>query len=250
MQTIVITGATGGIGRALCLEYASSKSSHLILLARREHELKALVTECKALGAKTDYFAVDLQSTAQVLSLMSELDQKYQIDLLISNAGVTSSSDNERIESWESITQLLDVNLVGALAVAHPVLKGMQQRQSGHVAYVSSLAAYYGMSLTPAYSASKAGLKAYAEAMRVLLKPSSVNVTLITPGFVETPMSDKFNGSKPFMLTPQQAAKKIKHGLDRQAKVITFPLVLSVGMRILSCLPASIADRILALLRY
>ncbi|PWQ95006.1 SDR family NAD(P)-dependent oxidoreductase [Leucothrix arctica] len=249
MKTILITGATGGIGQALSLVYANA-GVRLILLARQEQQLHQLSEACRTKGADVVFFSLDFKNTNDVLMLSTSIVEQFEIDLCISNAGLTSSTVDNVVEPWGNIEQLIDINLTAALAVVHPIVLDMQARKSGQVAYVSSLAAYYGMSLTPAYSASKAGLKAYAEAMRVLLKPSLVSVTLVTPGFVETKMSDQFTGSKPFMISPEQAAIKIKKGLDRHAKVISFPWVLSLGIRVLSCLPASIADRIMVLLRY
>lgn len=247
--TVLITGATGGIGSALALEY-SSPNCFLILLGRNNSALKDLRRQCESLGATVRCYVADLSSADEALSLSARISQEYDVDLIISNAGITNNAEDGKVEEWGDINKLLAVNLMGAMAISHAVVKCMQKRRSGHIAYVSSLAAYYGMPLTPSYSASKAGLKAYAEAMRGLLAKDSVNVSLITPGFVKTGLSDQFPGAKPFMLSPQSAAKRIKKGLDKKHKVITFPPLLSFGMRILSILPASIADRILTVLRY
>lgn len=248
--TVVITGATGGIGRALAIEY-SRVGYVLILLGKNKLALEALQNECIALGAEATYYSVDLVSTQESLELAAYIASQYDVDLIISNAGVTNNvSDDRRIENWNDIEALLAVNLTGAIAITHPILEKMQVNKKGHVAYVSSIAAYYGMPLTPSYCASKAGLKAYSEAMRGLLVKDSVCVSLITPGFVKTSMSDQFLGAKPFMIDAQSAAKKIKKGLDKKKKVIEFPFFLSLGMRLLSVMPASLADRILLMLKY
>ena len=249
ITTVVITGATGGIGKALAIEYASPKF-FLILLGRNDSALYEVVRRCELLGAQVQPYSLDLSETEAVSELSDVISQKYTIDLLISNAGITNSVKDGKVEDWIDIERLLSVNLTGAIAITHAVMQDMQRRKEGHIAYVSSLGAYYGMPLTPSYCASKAGLKAYAEAMRGLLAADSVSVSLITPGFVKTALSDQFPGSKPFMLSSQSAAKRIKKGLDKKRKVITFPLLLSFGMRLLSILPAPIADRILATLRY
>lgn len=246
---VLITGATSGIGRALALEYASDSSS-LILLGRNQLSLESIGLLCANRGATLHLYTCDLSSSQAALRLSSEIAENHSVDLLILNAGLTNSTQGGKTEEWNAIESLLMVNLLGSLAISHHILEGMQQRKSGHVAYVSSLGAYYGMPLTPSYSASKAGLKAYAEAMRGLLTGSPISVTLITPGFVKTSLSDKFPGDKPFMISADKAAERIKRGLDRKKRVISFPLLLTMGMRILSILPAKLADAILVFLKY
>ena len=248
-STVLITGATGGIGKALALEYASGDVK-LILLGRNQVALKAVRLLCEAQGAETHIYCIDLSSSNNALQVSSEIATNHSVDLFISNAGLTNNTQDGEIEKWEAIESLLKVNLLSSLAISHRVLEDMQRRKAGHIAYVSSLGAYYGMPLTPAYSASKAGIKAYAEAMRGLLAVHSVTVTLITPGFVKTSLSDKFPGDKPFMISAEQAAQRIKRGLDRKRRVITFPLLLTLGMRMLTLLPARVADSILASLKY
>jgi len=247
--TVLITGATGGIGSALALEYAKNNTI-IVLLGRNQEKLKFLASECEDRGATTKTYCHDLSAIDESVRLSKEIAQNHTIDLFISNAGVTNSTQNHEAESWDGIESLVTLNLLGALAISHGVLEDMQRRKSGHVAYVSSLGAYYGMPLTPSYCASKAGLKAYAEALRGLLAPQSVTVTLIAPGFVKTSLSDKFLGEKPFMMSAEDAASRIKLGLDKKQRVIAFPFVLMFGVRILSCLPAGVSDFILARLKY
>lgn len=250
LLTIVITGATGGIGRALTIEYAQH-GHHLILLGKNMLALESLRKECIALGVKVACYPVDLSSIRKSLELSNYIAYHYDVDLMISNAGVTNSVNSDReLEEWDDLERVLTVNLTSAIAISHPILKKMQANKKGHIAYVSSIAAYYGMPLTPSYCSSKAGLKAYSEAMRGLLAKDSIYVSLVAPGFVKTGMSDQFPASKPFMISAESAAKKIKRGLDQRKKVISFPLVLSFGMRCLTMLPAAFSDYILSRLKY
>lgn len=248
-STVVITGATGGIGSALALEYAS-KQVRLILLGRDQVSLKIISRMCEKQGAEVEVYCVDLSDINKSLKISSEIVKQHKVDLFISNAGLTNNTQDGMIEKWDAVESILLVNLLGSLAISHRVLEDMQRRKAGHIAFVSSLGAYYGMPLTPAYSASKAGLKAYTEAMRGLLAKHLVTVTLITPGFVKTSLSDRFPGDKPFMISAEQAARIIKCGLDKKCRVITFPFFLSFGMRLLSLLPARLSDSILAYLKY
>lgn len=247
--TVLITGASGGIGRALALEYAAV-GTNIILVSRSKTLLESTGELCRKKGASVCVYCVDLSDITSSVKVSSEIVRLHTVDLLISNAGITNSTQDHRIEDWVKIEEVLSVNLFGALAISHCIIEDMQRRKTGHVAYVSSLGAYYGMPLTPSYSASKAGLKAYTEAIRGLLVKQSVTVTLITPGFVKTSLSDKFPGSKPFMVSPESAARRIKHGLDKKRRVVSFPLALSLGMRFLTLLPAKVSDYILAYLKY
>jgi short-subunit dehydrogenase len=248
-RTILITGATSGIGEALVREY-SQKTNFLILVGRCELKLKALCDNCQRSGTNAVYYVANFESPSDVLTLSEEIATTHQVDLLISNAGVTSSTEKGQIEDWDKIEALTAVNYRSAIAIAQPFIHQMQRRGSGHIAYVSSLAAYRGMPLTPSYAASKAALKSYAEAMRGLLKPQSIHVSIVTPGFVKTAMSDQFPGDRPFLWSAERAASYIKHGLDRKKSYISFPKLLTIGMKLLACLPAWLSDSILARLRY
>lgn len=249
LHTILITGATSGIGKALVEEY-SQPTNFLILVGRCELKLKALCNECQRFDTSAVYYVVDFELPNDVIVLSEEIAATHQVDLLISNAGVTSSTEGGQIEDWEKIEALTAVNYRSAIAIAQPFIHQMQKRGSGHIAYVSSLAAYRGMPLTPSYAASKAALKSYAEAMRGLLKPQSIHVSIVTPGFVKTAMSDQFPGDRPFLWSAERAARYIKQGLDRKKAYISFPKLLTIGMKLLSCLPAWLSDSILARLRY
>jgi len=247
--TVLITGASGGIGSSLALEYAA-EDVLLILFGRNLDALATLALLCEERGAVVKTYCIDFSSIDESLQLSCSIAKSHRIDLLIANAGITNSTSNGETEAWDKIESLITVNLLGALAISHAILEDMQRRRAGHIAYVSSLGAFYGMPITPAYCASKAGLKAYAEAMRGLLRDKSIMVSLITPGFVKTGLSDQFTGSKPFMISPEDAAVRIKRGLDKKKRVIAFPFPLTIGMRVLSCLPSAVADWILSRLKY
>jgi len=249
MYTVVITGATKGIGRSLSIAYAS-QCVQLVLIARDEQLLKALSEECRVKGAKAHYYLLDLSNTEEAIKASSEIAEEYDVDLLISNAGITGMADEGEVEPWTQIESILSLNCTGAIAITHSILIDMQNREAGQVAYISSIAAYHGMPLTPAYCASKSAIKAYAEAIRGGLASKSVMITLVTPGFVETDMSDQFPSKKPFMVSADEAAKVIKKGLDRKKRVISFPLILTLGMKCLVFLPAFVSDYILSKFKY
>jgi short-subunit dehydrogenase len=124
----------------------------------------------------------------------------------------------------------------------------MRMRGRGHVAIVSSLAAYRGMAVSPAYCASKSALHSWGQAIRPLLGAKGVALTMIYPGFVKSTMSDAFPASKPLLLDARQAAAHIRKGLDAGKATIAFPFILWFGVRLLDALPDPWADAAMAFL--
>lgn len=249
-RTVLITGATGGLGSALATEYAAPGRT-LVLLGRDAERLELLAERCRALGAVVVSNALDLRDCAALRGWLQTFDGTPAIDLAIINAGLTSNIGPEQDgEDWPTVDALLDVNLRAALAAVDVLINAWRPRGSGQLALISSLSAYIGLPLTPAYCATKAGLKAYGEALRGWLSPRGIRVSVVLPGFVETPMSDRFPGPKPFMMSAERAARIIRAGLDRGSARISFPRALAAGMWCLSVLPPDLSQWILRRLGY
>lgn len=250
---ILITGASAGIGAALAERYATSfaDNTHLILLARSTQKLQTISTICEEKKASVEYHSIDITALEKVQTLISEIDNRTPIDLIICNAGVTSSiGENGEPESWNAICNIIDTNLYGVLASLNPLLGRMQQRKSGQIAIISSLAAYRGMPITPSYCASKAAIKSYGEALRGWLCEYNIKVNVICPGFVESELSAQFKGDKPLMISPEKAADIIYKGLKKNKANISFPFPLNTGMWFLAVLPAGISDWFMRLFSY
>jgi short-subunit dehydrogenase len=249
-STILITGATGGIGAALARLYADPQRT-LILHGRDGARLAALARDCEARGARVVSTSFDLRDGAAAVAALRQLSGAHVIDLAIVNAGVSSMiGRGEEVENFETARAVLAVNLDGALATVAGVLPEMRRRGTGQIALVSSLEAYIGMPVTPVYSASKAALKVYGEALRGWLKPQGIAVNVVLPGFVRTPMSDRYTAAKPWMVSPERAANLIRRGLERNRARTAFPRVLAWGMWWLSVLPQALSQRILRALGY
>ncbi len=247
-KNILITGASNGIGAALSKRYADS-NSRLILLARNIEKLEQVANACEKKQAKTIIHSIDITETEAVQKLVASIDAQYPIDLIICNAGVTSVLDDEgNAESWSTISHVIDTNLYGVLATLNPLISELKKRKKGQIAIVSSLAAYYGMPVTPIYCASKSALKGYGESLRGWLKQDGIKVNMIYPGFVKSDLSDKFTSDKPFMVSPEKAADIIYKGIKKNKASISFPFPLNFGAWILSALPSALAGRIMEVL--
>ena len=251
--TVLITGATGGIGSALARSYAQ-RGRLLILHGRDSARLAALARDCEARGARVHGVSTsfDLRDGEAAVAVLRQLSSTHLIDLAIVNAGVSSMiGRGEEVEDWEKARAVLAVNVDGALATVAGVLPEMRRRGAGQIALVSSLEAYIGMPVTPVYSASKAALKAYGEALRGWLAPQGVAVNVVMPGFVRTPMSDRFQGAKPFLMQPERAATLIRRGPRAQPSAhCLFRARLLSRMWWLSVLPPALSQRILSALGY
>ncbi|HNI52052.1 MAG TPA: SDR family NAD(P)-dependent oxidoreductase [Accumulibacter sp.] len=246
-RRILITGATSAIGSALAEAYARPGVT-LHLHGRDASKLGAVAEQCLARGAAVQTRNLDVRDSSALHDWLTSLGP---LDLVIVNAGVNSHiGPAGEAEAWAEVEAVLAINLQAAMHVTHAVLPAMRARGSGQIALVSSLAAYFGLPVTPAYCASKAGLKAYGEALRGWLAPEGIRVNVIMPGYVKSPMCDAMPGPKPFLLSPEHAAQAIRRGLERNRARISFPFPLNLGTWFLAVLPAFVSLRIVRWLGY
>lgn len=237
VRHVMITGASGAIGRALAQVYAAPRVL-LSLTGRDVDRLAETTALCQKLGAEVVSAAIDVKATATLMQWVETQDQQQPVDLIIANAGMTSSIGSDgKAEAWHRIEQLFQVNLIGTVASIQPLTIRMAARGQGQIALMSSLGAYVGMPISPAYNASKAALKVYGEGLRGWLAPQGVGVSVICPGFVESGMSNAYPGPTPFLLSADKAAAIIRSGLARNRAVIAFPWPLTLSMRFLALLP-------------
>ncbi|MHC1478966.1 SDR family NAD(P)-dependent oxidoreductase [Frateuria aurantia] len=243
---VVITGASAGLGQALALAYAGPEAV-LGLVGRNAERLAVTAELCRQRGAIVLLGRFDVATEASALAeWLRAFDQAHPIDLLIANAGVASTLVDDR--DWEDLARsrsVLDTNLYGTLHTVMPVVPWMRARKHGQIAMISSLAAFRGMAISPAYCASKSALRAWGDSVRPLLAKDDVGLSLIYPGFVKTAMSDVFPGDKPQLWSPERAATLIQRKLQAGADEIMFPRLLAEGIRWLNMLPPRLADWIL-----
>jgi short-subunit dehydrogenase len=244
-RTIVITGASSGIGRALAMEYAG-KGTTLGLLGRDTQRLEAVAAACRQLGATVHTGSIDVHDAGAMVGWLQAFDAGHAVDLLIASAGIVSgTSPGQHAESLADGLRVIDVNLKGAMTTVSALADRMRTRRSGHLVLVSSLAGLAPQPDLPSYSASKAGLVAYGAALRARLRRDGVAVSVVCPGYVESPLLRRQRSAKPFTWSAQQAARYIRSRLDKRRRLIAFPWQLALGIRLLPLAPTFLQDWIL-----
>jgi len=218
---VCVTGASSGIGRALALEFAR-EGACVGVLARREDRLRHLCEEIRAMGATAESAVADASDRQAIQAAFHSLaDRLGPCDILVANAGV-GSSNSARDLNIAGAEAVIHTNLLGPMYAFEAVLPQMLARGSGHLVGISSVAAFKGLPSAAAYCASKAGLNAYLESLRITLRSKKIAVTAICPGFVRTEMTAK-NPKMLWVLEPDVAARKVVRAIARRKKVYCFP---------------------------
>jgi len=247
-RTALISGASSGIGAAVA-RLLAAEGWRVILVGRDRERLDAVAADCNVLGAGGVRTAAFDVRDGEAFSIL--VAQEPVIDLFVSNAGILDGRrHHDMLETPQTAREVLEVNLLAAIDCLHRILPTMCSRRRGHIALVSSLAAYSPLADAPAYSASKAGLLSYGLAMREALRDSGVSVTVICPGYVSTPMGDVHLGNRPYEVTPEVAARKIVDATLRGRASSGFPALLYQTSRLSLLLPAWLTRRFTAKLRF
>ena len=247
---IVITGATGAIGAALASEYAAP-GQVLILHGRDQSKLAAIALACTQRGARVILGGGDVRDHATFSAWLQQICADEDVGLVFANAGVNIHAEaNSVLESWQAVEALIDINVRAVFATVHAVVPAMRRRGGGQIVLMSSLAAYFGLPQTPAYSASKAAIKAYGEAMRAVLADDQIGVTVVMPGYVDSQMCQDMPGPKPFLWTAEKAARVIRRAATRNVPRVSFPFPLNFACWGLAALRPSIAAWLLKKIDY
>jgi short-subunit dehydrogenase len=241
-RSILITGASSGIGTALALAFAEP-GVDLALGGRDEARLEGVAERCRRAGAVARCARVDVTDRDATAAWLLDAERAAPLDLLIANAG-TAGPGQDRGE--EAARAIFAVNFEGVVNTILPILPAMVARGRGQLALMSSIAGFYGLPSAPAYCASKAAVRVWGEALRGRLGRPGVAVSVICPGFVRTPMTAGNRFAMPLIMTAERAAAIIRRGLVRRRARIAFPLPTYWMMRLLEALPAGTADSLLA----
>ena len=227
-KVVLITGASSGIGRGLALELAR-RGAKLGLVARRQGLLDQIVADTQS----GDVLAItgDVQDAQSMREAAQQVIARFgKIDVLIANAGIGATNDGAELDA-SKVTNVINVNVIGASNSVAAVLPEMVARRSGQLVVISSLAAYRGLPKSAAYCASKAAVSAFFESLRVDLKPHGVDVTIIHPGFIKTPLTAKRQAKLPWLQELEPAVKKIVSAIERHKKSYAFPWQLATIVR-------------------
>ena len=238
-KSILITGASSGIGEALARHYAGDGVT-LFLCGRNEDRLNAVAAACRAAGAIVHQHVVDVANRSATGDWVESCDDTAPLDLVFANAGVGVLDAEVGLEAAAHDT--FAINVDGVFHTIHPAIKRMRGRGLGQIAIVSSLAAYQSGPGAVAYGASKAAVKSYGEALRGELAPEGIEVSVISPGFVESRMTDHDDHAMPFKWTGEKAARVIAARLARNKGRISFPWPMVALFWTMRSMPMGVMD--------
>lgn len=239
-KNIVITGASSGLGKALALHYAA-RGITLHLGGRNEARLAEVKAACEQKGAAVHTKAVDVTDENAMESWLLAADDASPVDLVIANAGVSAGIGGGGENAKQAAT-IFAVNMDGKNNTIQPLIPRMCKRGRGQIALISSLAGIRGLSSSPAYSASKGWARLYGEGLRGWLKDFGVQVNVICPGFIRTPMTDINPYSMPLMMDADKAARIIASELVANKPRIAFPKRLFIPLWLVNSLPYRLTE--------
>ena len=235
-KIIWITGASSGIGRALAIKFAN-EGWIVAASARREN----LLQELNKINENIYSFPLDVTNIDQCKTVFNSIVDKFKdIEISIFSTGI-HDPESEKEFSLEKIRKIMEVNYFGTMNSINSVYSYYNDKKSGQISLVSSVAGYRGLPAAGAYCASKSALTSFAESLHFEMKRKNVRVSLVSPGFIKTPMTDQNDFPMPMIKSPEFAAEKIYSGLVKKNKFeIHFPIAFTYIMKLLSILPSSI----------
>lgn len=242
-MTVLITGASSGIGAALARAYAAPGNT-LFLGGRNAGRLDAVADACAAAGAGAYPFCVEATDAAACARWIESSDDSSPLDLVIANAGISAGTGGGKVFEEESgaMRRILEVNIGGTLNTVIPAIARMRARKRGQIGIVSSLASFIGTPGAGAYCASKAAQRVLGEALRAELAADGIGISVICPGFIKTPMTAGNPFPMPFLMGADKAAAIIRRGLSRNRPRIAFPWPMYWLVRFAAALPPAITD--------
>jgi short-subunit dehydrogenase len=253
-REILITGASSGIGAALARAYAAEGVT-LHLGGRDRDRLEAVAADCRARGSRAVTRCQDVAEARGMAAWITEACAGGALDLVIANAGISGEAkaasgtpDGRPGEAHALAGKILAVNVAGVVNTVYPALEAMLKMPApatgrrGQIAIMSSLAGFRGMPTAPAYCASKAALRSLGEGLRPAMARHGIGVSVICPGFVESPMTEGNPFPMPFLMPADRAAAIIKRGLARNRARIAFPLRLAAAAWLFGILPPAWTD--------
>lgn len=249
-KVVLLTGASSGIGAALAVAL-SNRGAIVGLLARRQDKLVAICKEIESTGGNARILMADVTDSTAVAAAAAKLRDEFgRIDILIANAGIGGNNRETREFEADALAKVIDINLVGAMNSVSAVLPQMLQEKQGQLVAISSLAGSRGLPKSAAYSASKAGMNAFFESVRLDVMQRGIDVTIIQPGFIKTPLTSGRSSKMPFIMELDDSIAYFLKAIEKQRKFFSFPWQLAALVRAARFLPAFLYDRIAGKARY
>lgn len=245
-KLVFITGASSGLGQALAWRYYQA-GYDLALVARRTAEMQSWATAWGVAPQRFQIYAADVALPDSIIAAaQSCLARQGVPDVVIASAGISIGMDTGQREDLDVMAQTLMTNNLGMAATFHPFLSAMVQRRSGVLVGLASVAGIRGLPGHGAYCASKAGVLAYCESLRGELRGSGVQVSIICPGYIDTPLTQKNRYGMPFLMQPEKFANKAFRVIEARASYRVIPWQMGVVAKLLRVLPNGLFDRLLA----
>ncbi len=242
-KNILITGASSGIGEALALYYAQNGVNNLFICGRNAERLEEVKSRCEKFGAKVYAEIINVSEREKVAVWIENCEKIAPLNIVFANAGVSTGE-----ETPQNIFNTFDINVGGTINTVTPAVEIFKKRKDENktIVMTASIAGYHGLPACPSYSASKACIKAYGEALRGALLPYNIKVCVVCPGFVKSRITDKNTCPMPFFMQADKAAKIIAERVEKNVGLIAFPLPMRLAVWGLSILPNAISDFIYA----
>jgi short-subunit dehydrogenase len=236
-----VTGASSGIGAGLAKRYGA-RGYAVGLAARRVDRLEQVAAEVRASGGRALVCPCDVGDRSAVhRAVASTVEAFGPIELLVANAGVSELTPARGLDGGH-VARLLSVNFLGAVYAVEETLPSMLDRGDGRLVAVGSVAGYGGIPRTAAYSASKGALHNFFESLRVDLRGTGVSVTVITPGYVKTELTEKNRHPMPFIMELDDALDLMVRAIDDRRRLLLFPRPLSTLVWLAQVFPPRLYD--------
>ena len=231
--TAWVTGAGSGIGRALARRLAQTGWA-VAASARTARDLDTLAAE---VPGKITAFQLDVTDAAACVETARQIEAALgPVDLAVFNAGSYFPTTAEDF-SVENFRRTVNVNLMGEVNCMGGVVPSMRARRAGHIVLMGSLTGLVGLPTAASYGATKAALNSIAQAFKPDFERFGITISVINPGFVKTPLTDKNRFPMPFLISVDAAVDHILRGIARQRFDISFPWQMSFLVRLLAALP-------------
>ena len=232
-KNVWITGASSGIGKALAIKFAS-EGWQVAASARRENLLKDLSNQNPNIYS----FPLDVKNENETKNIFQNIIEKFKtIDISVFCTGI-HDPDAEKKLSSEKIREIMETNFFGTLNSIMAVNTYFREKKNGHISIVSSVAAYRGLPAASGYCASKSALTSLAESLYFDFERFNIKVSVISPGFIKTPMTDKNKFPMPMIKSAEFAAEKMFNGLTKKKSFeIHFPMAFTLIMKLLKIMP-------------